>query len=89
MKLKNIAQKLDTLCRPNCSIADQDLSDVALKRVLFYRAKIDDNRWPFNSLSAHRYALRMIRQLDINSQFEFCEVYDSIVSDYVNNPKNQ
>lgn len=89
MKLKNIAQRLDNLCRPNCSIADQDLSDVALKRVLFYRAKINDNRWPFNSLAAHRYALRIICQLDINSQFEFCEVYDSIVSDYVNNPKNQ
>ena len=89
MKLKDIAQKLDTVCRPNCSVADQGLSDTALKLVLFYRAQINDDRWPFNSLAGHRYALRMINRIGYGSQYEFCEVYDSICSQYVNNPKNQ
>lgn len=89
MKLKHIAEKLDTLCRPNCSVADDKLTDNALKRVLFYRAQINDNRWPFNSLAAHRYALRLLCKIDTGSQYEFCEVYDSIVTQYVNDPKNQ
>ena len=89
MRLKEIANELDSKCRPNCSIADQDLSTVALKRILFYRAQIDNNRWPHNSLVAHRHALRMINRIGYGSQYEFCEVYDSLCSQYVNNPKNQ
>lgn len=88
MNLKKIAESLDLKCRPNLSIAGT-LTDSALKRVLLYRAQINDSRWPFNSVRAHRYALRMIRRMDLGCQFEFCEAYDSLMSQYVNDLNNQ
>ena len=62
-----------------------DLSETMIKRVLFCFAEMSEHLWPYNSVKAHRYALRKIAQM--GDGFELA-VYESLVSDYINNPKN-
>ena len=88
MTLKALAQLLDTKCLPDTALADMNLTHTAVKRVLFYRAQINDDRWPYNSLRGHRYALRQLAKQDPMSQFEYLSCYESVISQYVNNPNN-
>ena len=89
MTLKALAQLLDTRCSPDTAIAKLELSDTAMKRVLFYRAQINDDRWPYNSLRGHRYALRQLAKHGPMSQFEYLSCYESVISQYVNDPNKQ
>lgn len=47
MTPKELAQLLDNRCSPDTAIAKLNLSDTAMKRVLYYRAQIN-NGWPCN-----------------------------------------
>ena len=88
MTLKELAQLLDTRCSPDTAIADFNLSDTAMKRVLFHRAQSNNDRWPYNSLRGHRYTLRLLAKFGPMSQLEYLESYESIISQYINNPNN-
>ena len=89
MTLRVLAELLDARCSPDTAIADLDLSDTAMKRVLFYRAQINDDRWPYNSLRGHRYALRQLVKHGPMSQSEYLSCYESVISQYVNDPNKQ
>lgn len=57
-------------------------------RVALLKAKDNQGLWPFNSMSAHRYALRKLRQHGDGDVMNDASFYESLVSAYVNNPEN-
>ena len=91
INLKKIAD--DIRGRSVTCLDDLSLTRAQIKRVLLIQATEDQSLWPFNSLKAHRYALRMMRLYENAngeySDFEFLAGYEECLSRYVNDPKNQ
>jgi hypothetical protein len=63
-----------------------------LKAIALWRAKREDNLFPFCSRKAHAYALRKIRELErANGELsndEWAAAYESFMSVYINNLNN-
>lgn len=90
----NLQKIADSLRGRSITVLDDlSLTRVQMKRVLLIQAREDDSLWPFNSIKAHRYALRMARLYENAnggfSDFEFLAGYEECMSRYVNDPKNQ
>jgi len=84
--IKSILKKIEG--HSVTALHDMGISRADMKRVLLELARSESECWPFNSMEAHRYALRMARRYENAnggmSNYEFLAGYESAVSHYVN-----